>query len=177
MTRLGTRYEAVKQDLPPDVAFMLREMRTRRDPQFAPVLRLARDNGWTIRTLALEVGMSTEAVARRLQRAAGRVAPGVVIPAAPRHAYVEDPRPPLDPATVSRLRALRRRATRVRGSTPANHPDREAGRQLNAELYVLNQRGYGYKMLAELLGVWDRAISQRIERAIEGYRCDQQGGV
>lgn len=170
-------HEAVKQDLPADFAFLLREMRTARDPRFAATLRLARENGWTPRTLALAVGMTVEAVARRLQRAEGQFAVGVTVPVAPRHNYVEDVRPPLDPDQVSRLRALHVRARRVNGGMRPDHPDRDAGRQLNAELADLNARGYGLKYLGALLGVWERAIGQRIERARCGYVCDRHDEV
>jgi hypothetical protein len=166
MTRVDSRQacEAVKQDLPANFAFLLREMRTSRDPRFAATLRLARENGWTPRTLALEVGMTVGAVARRLQRASGQLAPGVEVPVAPRHSYVEYVRPPLEPAQISHLRALRRRASHVRGPTPAADPGRTASRELDAELYALNQRGYGIKYLADVLGVWTRAVRDRLNR-------------
>jgi hypothetical protein len=70
----------------------------------------------------------------------------------------------LDVATIAELGELHQRARRVRGPTPADHPDRQASAELSRRLAELRSEGVPLGVLAQTLGVTPTGVNMRLKR-------------
>lgn len=73
-------------------------------------------------------------------------------------------RPQLDVLVIRELRALQRRATRVNGATPADHPDRQASVELAARMAHEVSRGVQASAIARALGISHSSVDQRLRK-------------
>lgn len=98
------------------------------------------------------------------------------------------PRPPevhamangkrLDADRIAQLRRMQQVTSRVRGSTPADHEDREVSKQLAALLHQLNTvEGYSAYYLGKVMGVSTRAVTSRLERHTFRDPCPSVDGT
>jgi transposase-like protein len=69
---------------------------------------------------------------------------------------------------IKRLTMLQRRATRVNGATPADHPDRKASVELTQLIDQLVSRKVSMGQIARILGVTRGAVASRLMR--HGFR-------
>lgn len=162
-----------QQQLPEDFKDLLIHLRTSRDPALPMVLRMAKLNGWTYKTMAKAIGVSGEWVRLLVGDArpsAGQVLPEIPLP--PRR-----PAPPAKPARrrllvnpqlANELRAMAEIAATVNGGTPTNAPERQVSEEFTAMLASLVKQGVTVYTLAQILDVTPSAVAHRLGR--HGYR-------
>jgi transposase-like protein len=152
---------------------LLVEMRENRDPRLPMVFRVAKLNGWTLKSLGDAVGITREYVRQLIASAnmdASMTLPDV--PLAPRK-----PNPPhkpprrylgVKPEVADQLRDMQEVAAKVNGGTPADAPERRISEEFSAALSALTEQGVSVYRLAKALGVTNGAIQSRLAR--HGYR-------
>lgn len=168
------------QVLPDDFAATLRQMyasiRGVREPsdansRFDALLKTARDAGWSLTALAAPLGITREAVRRRIGRAT-RVDELMLVPVPPRRAVQEPPplveSPKLPAAEIVDLRRMQAIARTVNGGTPVDSPLRRVSEQYSARLAAHVHSGFSVYYLARAIGVGTGAIFLRLAR--HGYR-------
>lgn len=165
--------EIVKMNQPPPpsgFAERLRAMRDSGDPALGPVLRLAKQNGWTYQVLADAIGVSRQAVEQRILRSDDS-AIGVDVPLPPRKptpARKVKPRLTLRQELIDELREMQAVASKVNGGMAADHPDRRVSEHFTKQLAAYVDQGVTVYYLAKALGVSHNAIQFRLAR--HGYR-------
>ena len=126
--------------------------------------------GWPLRALGDATGVTGEAIRQRIRTARPMYdIPDVIAPpqkpARESTTWVK-PQPSAD--ETRRLKTLFGRATRVNGSTAADHPDRAASVELTELINKLVGREITCYRIAKILDVTPRAIAARLER--HGFR-------
>lgn len=128
----------------------------------------ARALGWTLQSIADALAITGEAV--RLHQRKGVIDHDLVVPTPPARAkagYRRRRWPMIPRAMADEMRELQAAATRVRGSTPLDHPNRRATERLSELIAEARLRGVRYRDIAEVLGVTAVAVQLRLGR--HGY--------
>lgn len=133
---------------------------------FDNYIATARHLGWTLSALGEVLSITREAV--RLRSLRGVVDHDLFIPSPPPARTTSGKVwPSLRPGEAEEMRELQAMATRVRGNTAVDHPNRIASERLAEMLADVRLRGVRDREVAEALGITKEAIRFRLAR--HGY--------
>lgn len=183
---MDSRRGGIHQEVPHDLAVMLRGLRAVDDPMLNVVLAVAHQKGWRTPTLAREVEMSPFAISKRIERARARggdelerlaAAAGYAVPDLVPVRTMIDGRQ-LPPSKIEELKEMQQIASKVNGAMPVGHPSRRVSEEFAAELNrLVEDEGVSPYYLAGVLGVSHRAITSRLERHQMRTPCPSVAGT
>lgn len=125
--------------------------------------------GYSFRAIAAPLGLNHTAVSGRVRRAVWVDGVPSVPGCADHHRPATGPVVvPLSGAQRMELVRLHRLASRVRGKTPQDHPNRVASERLAVLQDELHDAGHSYRELGDALGIRARSVRVRLES--HGYR-------
>ncbi|HEX5996271.1 MAG TPA: hypothetical protein VFY84_14110 [Jiangellales bacterium] len=162
----------VRQIVPDDFAATLRAMWADGDRRLNALLHSANRNGWTLTALGNALGMTREAVRKRILCAEPFASTD--LPEFPLPPRKPTPAPRVRPALlvppeiIAQLREMWEIARTVNGSAPSDDPRRRVSERFTAQLAALVDQGVTVYRLAKDLGITHGAIRFRLAR--HGYR-------
>lgn len=165
MTTLG--YSNTMTHLPETTLEQLIRFRETDTDLFYAKIRGLRENKWSLRKIANDLGVSPSGVAIWERKAA--YASTEDLPIAPQRDPAASQKPKKIKVEITdsdrqRIAELSPKASEVRRFTPHNHPSRKAAEELEQILYSNKQRGVSLQDLAKAAGRTRRAIAQRLEK-------------
>jgi C4-dicarboxylate-specific signal transduction histidine kinase len=165
---MGKERSSPRQQVPEEMAAMLRGLRDAKDRRLNMVLDAAHRNGWVHAALAEVLGMSAEGIRRRIASVEYFAAPLPPFPLPPRranqHKAPTRSRLSLPADLVAELQSMRDRARTVNGVTPDDDPRREVSRQFTSKLAALHEQGVSLYALAKALDVNINTVRFRLAR-------------
>lgn len=136
-------------------------------------IRALRDAGWTLQSIAAELGMTRERVRQRQVRAKKADAT-LGVPAVPKRTPKEKKvRPQIPTKDLLELKRLQPLAMSVRGWTPEDAPERVASERYSELLAQQHLNGVSVYRIAKSMGVTHLAIRARLAR--HGYMGEVKG--